>query len=343
MKTIVVDPGNGIIKAKIAGGEEVAFPHALKEITEAKYQSVIKRSNGTPPLDYMRINGKPYVTGESAEREGLISKRSGAARYTPDYSGVLVAASLGRLYSVGGQTAVFVSHAPGDIDYRDNLIDSVLGDWHIEAAGRTLWFSVEVANSFDEPQGGLMNVVLTEDGTHYQRSDVNQGTSLVIDIGSLTTDWLAVKPGGEVDYSLHISSQIGISKIVEDFERSFRASHRELAQSTSQLPPAQVREAIVTGCFQGAGDSFPCEIEVNEAVSMALNNIADNYQRVAGGALPWQSIILTGGGSALLYERLLPILKHKRVILAGERDTIHMANVRGGLKLWRLYESLGLV
>lgn len=55
------------------------------------------------------------------------------------------------------------------------------------------------------------------------------------------------------------------------------------------------------------------------------------------------SIILTGGGSGLLYPRLLPILKQERVILADDLDTIHLANVRGGLKLWRLYEALKLV
>ena len=37
---------------------------------------------------------------------------------------------------------------------------------------------------------------------------------------------------------------------------------------------------------------------------------------------------------------LVGILKHKNVILADEIETIHLANVRGGLKLWRLYEAL---
>ena len=76
---------------------------------------------------------------------------------------------------------------------------------------------------------------------------------------------------------------------------------------------------------------------------MLLNRIADTYQRVAGGALGWDTIILTGGGSAMLYDRLLPILNHDHVLLADEVNSIHLANVRGGLKLWRLYEALGLL
>ena len=56
--------------------------------------------------------------------------------------------------------------------------------------------------------------------------------------------------------------------------------------------------------------------------------------------MSWDAIILTGGGSGLLYKRLLPILNHERVILADDLESIHLANVSGGLKLWRLYEAL---
>jgi len=45
-------------------------------------------------------------------------------------------------------------------------------------------------------------------------------------------------------------------------------------------------------------------------------------------------------GSGLLYKRLLPIMKHEWVILADDLESIHLANVRGGLKFWRLYEAL---
>jgi hypothetical protein len=72
----------------------------------------------------------------------------------------------------------------------------------------------------------------------------------------------------------------------------------------------------------------------------AISFINDTYQRIAGGALIWDCIILTGGGSGLLYNRLIPILKHENIILADNIEAIHLANVRGGLKLWRLYDAL---
>jgi hypothetical protein len=128
--------------------------------------------------------------------------------------------------------------------------------------------------------------------------------------------------------------------VPENWEESFRANNLKAVKDTSVLPPERVRRAIVTGVFDGAGRRYPCKKEVKEATNMLLNRIADSYQRIAGGAMSWDAIILTGGGSGLLHKRLLPILNHERVILADDLKSIHLANVRGGLKLWRLYEAL---
>ena len=103
------------------------------------------------------------------------------------------------------------------------------------------------------------------------------------------------------------------------------------------------QEAIATGVFEGGGKKYPCGEYVNEATSLFLNRFADTYQRIAGGALAWDTIILTVGGSALLQQKLLPILKHENVVLADQLDSLHLANVRGGFKLWRLYDALKLL
>ena len=101
MSVMILDAGNSIIKAKIARRErgEIAFPHAIKQLTEAEYTSILARAGASgPPQDYLRINGQPYVVGESAERHGVQVQRTGAARYTRDYYGIFAAAALARLY-----------------------------------------------------------------------------------------------------------------------------------------------------------------------------------------------------------------------------------------------------
>jgi hypothetical protein len=128
--------------------------------------------------------------------------------------------------------------------------------------------------------------------------------------------------------------------VINDFEESFRANNLEVVKDTSVLPPERVRIAVSSGVFTGGGREYPCQEDIDEATSVFLNRFADTYQRLAGGALSWDNIILTGGGSALLHHQLIPILKHNNIILADSKDSLHLANMRGGLKLWRLYDAL---
>ncbi len=101
MSVLVLDAGNSIIKAKIARRDsgKIAFPHALRQLTESEYQKILTRARTNASVKvYIRVNGTPYVVGESAQRYSLVSKRSGAARYTRDYYGAFAAMALAQLY-----------------------------------------------------------------------------------------------------------------------------------------------------------------------------------------------------------------------------------------------------
>ena len=97
MSVMVLDAGNSIIKAKIARRDhgEISFPHAIRQLSKSEYEKILVRAHtNRNSKDYFRVNGKPYVVGESAERHGLVTPRSGTARYTRDYCGVLAARTL---------------------------------------------------------------------------------------------------------------------------------------------------------------------------------------------------------------------------------------------------------
>lgn len=340
---LVLDAGNSIIKFARKDGTEGEFPHALKEISEAEISNILKRNSGSYPEGYVRINGTPYAYGTHAERYGVLELRKRAARYTKDYYGVLAAIAISESYARGSEFSVFGSHAPGDVDYRDNLMDAAAGFWEVEIGNRTMSFNVVYANTFDEPQGGLMNIILADDGKHYKNSAINGGRALVIDIGGRTTDLLAVNPGGEIDYALQDSAEVGILNVIEAFSAEFRRNNKSLLQALSELPAERVRDAIRTNEIKIGGRTLDCSNEVNAAVNIVLNRFNNIYQTRAGGGADFDTIALTGGGSGLLSERLEPILNHPHVILADTPAKIHLANVRGGLKLWRFYEAEGLI
>ena len=115
MSTMILDAGNSVIKAKIARRErgEIAFPHALKPLTDSEYKNILARAGASePPRDYLKINGQAYVVGESAERHGVHTQRTGAARYTRDYYGLFAAAALGQLYDRGGEVMILAATHP---------------------------------------------------------------------------------------------------------------------------------------------------------------------------------------------------------------------------------------
>lgn len=343
LSVLVLDAGNSLIKYTRGDGQEGQFAHALKELTATDIKHIKDRNGQKLPDGYAVVNGKSYAYGETAERYGAVNILTRAARYTPDYYGVFAAITLGLSYNRGGSYALFGSHAPGDVDYRENLMRAALGVWEVEIEGKTRTYKIEFTNTFDEPQGGLFNVILAEDGQHYAHSDINGGRALVIDIGGKTTDWLAVNPGGEVDYSLQESTNAGILDVIANFEKSFRSRYAAELQDTPDLPPARVREAIRTGVFRARGRELDCQNEVAQSVNLLLNRIANAYKTKAGGGIDFDSIILTGGGPGTLENHLRPILAHEHVLLADDAAKIHLANVRGGRKLWKFYEAEGLL
>jgi hypothetical protein len=84
-----------------------------------------------------------------------------------------------------------------------------------------------------------------------------------------------------VDYALARSVPLGIQSIISDFEESFRAKNLEIVKDRPVLPPDRVRKAISSGVFEGGGRKYPCEQDVEEAISLFLNWFPDTYQRFA--------------------------------------------------------------
>lgn len=110
---------------------------------------------------------------------------TGSTLNTRDCYSRFAATVLGRLYERGREVAIFSSHSPGDLNFCQDLMESVIGDWIVKIQDREHHFWLTYANSFDKLVGNLMKNLLTENGQHYQRTEISSGWSLVIDIGGV--------------------------------------------------------------------------------------------------------------------------------------------------------------
>jgi len=340
---IVLDAGNSIIKAKRFSGGEITFPHAFAKLPEAQYKDICASYGDSIPDDFMRIDSSYYVVGESAERYGVLQHERGTSRYRRDYIGILAAAAMARSYMASSDLSVFASHPPGHVNYGDDLMDSLIGDWEIEIGGRVLGFCVEYVNIFDEPTGGLMNVLLNDEGTTYAKSDLKNRSVLVIDIGGGTTDWVVITAKGELDYGLAHTEPIGIADTIDRFTVGFKARYKELTKSSRNLPPDRVRSAIATGIYDGGGQTLDCQEEAAQARDTLINLVLRITRDRYAGGFAYDAVLFTGGGSGLLWRYLESAIENRNICLADDESQLHMANVRGGLKLWRLYKAQRIV
>jgi hypothetical protein len=347
MSTVVLDAGNAEIKGLADNGREVTFPHAFMQIPESKMGEIeerARRTNTAIPAAYMRINGIPYAIGNYAYSHGTFTPEQGTARYRKDYYGIFVGAVLGLLYQKGGEVALFAAHPPNAIHYLDDLADAAGGHYEVAIGDKTLNFHVHYVNTFDEPLGGYCNVYMGPTGLTEARPDIGQGRTLVVDLGGYTCDFLAIAPGGEVDHGVTDSVRVGINDILSQLKQGLYSKYAKRLKSAHDLRRDDLQTAMVRREFPAAGDWLPCGGLVDEAVNLLLNRFRPAYHDGAGGPVPYQAVILTGGGSMMLRDFLLPLLDHKNVIMAeSEEEAVHLANVRGGLKLWRFYESHGML
>lgn len=341
---VVVDGGNSVIKGKTASAEE-SFPHAIKELMPQAYDQAMMRG-GEQIDDYVLVNGIPYAIGKRAFSEGFNGRQHGSARYTKSYYGVFVAAMIGRLYRKSINRIVFYgSHAPQDVEWRDDLKDAVIGYWQVECAGSQHEFEIVDAHCFDEPVGGLMNVVLNEEGTGYHKNgrDLRRGRTLVIDIGGHTTD-IVVMEDGKVIYTSAESTEAGVIQVEKDFTRALISQYRNNFKNANAPSPERIREAIRTGKYKAGGyGELPCEDIVDRAANLLMATVHDLFIH-HGGVAGNENLLLTGGGSGLLRRKIEEQLGHPNTILATEdASEIHFANVRGGMKMMRFYESKGIL
>lgn len=320
------------------------FPHAFAQISDGDYRRETRRA-GAQTDDYFVVNGVPYVIGRKAIRRGF-KLQLGQNRYNEIYYGVLGAIAMARLFRESARNVFWVgTHAPEDVDYIDDLLLSIVKTWHVEWCGNDYTFEVMDGITIDEPLAGYYNAVLRADGKAYADQRVVRGSTLMLDTGGYTTDAGVIDPGGEIDYSSFDSQHIGVLEAVEQFGRDFRTENRTLLKGI-ELDRDQIHHALRTGLLDLRGLNQPGTrgYDVSQDAGYIRDGLANevvNFYDRYGGAAYFDTLVLTGGGSALLERELTDKIRHNNIILADRKpDELHMANARGARKWYLMHEML---
>jgi len=233
-----------------------------------------------------------------------------------------------------------------DSTHYRSVCASAYGEWQCVVNETEYRWHVKSPRAFVEPLGGLMNYLIAfneYDDPVFRSGAFNGGVSLVIDVGGKTTDWQVMLPGGKPDPAGVGSVDIGIMDVERTFEEIFTHTNREIMKGSRGLNPAQLETGIKEGSVRVYGEPVDAGDAKYRATNQLLNRLDAALQRYLGGVGGYEMLVLTGGGSALLEAPLRNVLRHGNVQLAGDKTSLHMANVRGGDKLWRIYEQEGVV
>lgn len=352
------DWGNAIAKVALVTPRgrypTTTYPHAVKMIDESDFRELELRSdvrrNGVGDTfcyerQYTDQDGQRqsftrfYSVGETASSFGFQSRRSGSLKYELDYYGPYAIRGLMDLFPNGhGNIHLLAMFPPGDIAYVPQL-KAALGGSHIvtNPRGVKAKYVIRSVRVVDEPVGGLMHKIIAPDGEYYNDHSVTGKKVLVIDIGGQVSSMTPATSDGEVNYRASKSFGMGINDVEKAFEAELRRSFPEFRR-LRLMPQDQIREAIMTGYWQGGGrEPIDCREAKVRACGQLLNDIQNSYENELGGNLSYNHILVTGGGGALLYDMLNTpeLLNHGSVMLADiHSDEMHLANVRGAAKMF---------
>jgi len=343
MSDIVFDFGNAQCKwFNPLTNEYGNFRHAISELSETDWRAICGR--GKPPEGYAKINGTGYAFGDAARRHIIREKPKGASRYHSTYYGVALAYAMSRALDKSKRNiTLFASHAPRDIDYAERLKAAARSEWTVECAEGVFRYAVNVVHTFDEPLGGFSHFTFTEKGVEKKRNPLADSTTLVVDVGGYTVDVAAIDPGGEIDLGSLKSTVTGVNDMTARFERELRGNNTLLFQDAGELDIRRVEKAILGGEYKFGKKVIDCQLEATAALNTLTNDTVQVINQ-AGGITNFDSILLTGGGAALLapsLERALPLAEF---IMAEPRNELMMfANVFGGAKVAALLRNLGAI
>lgn len=340
---VIFDGGNSLWKTVIFGDElkrrELVIPHAIVEDEGGtRFKSVQSRYLGKADFDrqWFSVGDKCFVVGHSAESEGVVTRRTGSAKYTQDYYGVSLMAVLLQLLPKGHNNLhVYASFPPGDNMYVDDLVSSILGKWGVEtAAGHVVSYHVRSVQPYDEPLGGYICAAWDVQGVPYKDSHLEKGSTLVVDVGGKVSSVMRVLQGGRVQYGSARSIDIGIQDVNSIFQESLKRIHIEL-KGIRSFNEEILRTALATGRYQFKGDELDCSESVRKATTTIINRLSTFYTNDFAGGANDKQILVTGGGGGALFQLLDEAFQHKRMFSAERPDAMHLANVRGGERLCR--------
>ena len=326
MEIIAIDIGFGFTKAT-NGSRSLVFKSILGEATEIQFKGGVLGEASPDENIQIELDGNSYFVGEMAERQSNVrSFTLDQSQFFGSIAKVLALSAAARMTSsympIGLVTGLPIGYYR---EYKDTLGKLLQGDHKViltNINGQKEEKIIKISNVrvIPQPFGSLFNLMLNDLGELGDKRYIKEKTG-VIDVGFKTSDFTV---SDRMRYSERGSrtTDTGIAKAFGVIAGKLRE------KSNVNIELYRLYEAVDQGMIKIKGKEYDLKELTVQVFSQLAKSIASDVDRLWADDWDIDSIVLTGGGGAVLAKYLQPLIEGKVVAIDPAVDA-RFCNVQG--------------
>ncbi len=333
MEILGIDIGFGFTKAT-NGKQELVFKSVLGEATDIQFRETMI-AGGEVKENHLQIevDDKSYFVGELAERQSNVRFFTlDQAQFVSKFAKVFALAATGQMVK-GFVPVNLVTGLPiGSYQkHKDELAKLLVGEHKItlvDADGKQeeKTISINKVRVVPQPFGSLFNLMLNDLGEMGDKRLINDKIG-IIDVGFRTSDYTI---SDKMRYS-----ERGSRTTDSGIARAFNVIATKLRENSGvNVELYRLYEAIDSGSIKIRGKVYDLKSLTDQVFSQLATSIANEVDRLWVDDWDIDSMIITGGGGAVLEKYLRPLLNGEIMETDPEQD-MRLYNVYGYRKFGR--------
>lgn len=332
MDILAIDIGFGFTKATNGSGS-VIFKSILGEASDIQFQGGLLGDGSVDENIQVEVDGKAYFVGEMAERQSNVRFFTlDQAQFFSNFARQLALAAASRLVNSYAPVNLITGLPIGYYkEYKDDLAKLLAGDHKVvvtDPSGKRSEKVIKImqVRAIPQPLGSLFNLMLNDAGLLAEKRFVHEKVG-IIDVGFKTTDFTV---SDRMRYSERGSrtTDTGIS-------RAFTVIASKLREKSKvNIELYRLYEAVERGSIKIRGTEYNLREITDQVFGQLAATIANDADRLWSDDWDIDTIVLTGGGGAVLSKYLQPLVEGQVVTVDATKDA-RFCNVRGYWKFGR--------
>ncbi len=332
MEILGIDIGFGFTKAT-NGKDHLIFKSVLGEATDIQYREQVLAGVGLEDHLQVEIDGKGYFIGELAERQSnvrffTLDQSQFISRFARTLALAAAARLVGSFLPINLVTGLPIGYYRA---HKDELAKILQGEHRIaflddQGKRQEKTININKVRVIPQPFGSMFNMMLNDLGEVADRRLTQEKIGL-IDVGFRTSDFTIAD---RMRYS-----ERGSRTTDSGIARAFNVIASKLREKSNvNIELYRLYDAVARGSIKIRGKEYDLKELTEQVFSQLATTVANEVDRLWVDDWDIDSMVITGGGGAVLAKYLEPLLGGQALPLDPSQDA-RLYNVQGYCKFGR--------